>query len=101
MTAFLNPTSIKRPNAASVATIAPRGEPSHASDNDDLLSAFLEPCRFRCEPATSLRRVPPSGLDFERTGPAYLLMLEGSCRLELPDVPEEPLLHAHDFLVLT
>src|SRR6516162_976015 len=67
----------------------------------DALSAFLKPCRVECQRTFLWRLSSPWGLEFTRTGPGFVIILEGSCRMRVPGMAEDMVLRRNDFAVTT
>lgn len=59
--------------------------PHSVRSESDLLTTLLEPCRFRSVVYRPWRLSAPWGFEIESTPPGFVLVLESTCHLELPD----------------
>ena len=75
--------------------------PQRAAAESDLLTTLLEPCRFRSFVYRQWRLSAPWGLEIETAPAGFILVLEATCRLELPDEGLSFTLQAGDIAFVT
>src|SRR5258707_7317792 len=80
---------------------SPLGGTPHSFARADVLSAFLAPCRIKCRQMQPWRLTTPWGLKFGNGGPGFLIVLEGSCLLQMAGTPDELTLRPNDFIFFT
>lgn len=81
---------------------ASRSEPGLLeSDGSDLLTTLLEPCRFRSVISYPWRRAAPWGVETLQNPPGFLIVLDGSCVLDLGDASASWRLEARDLVILS
>lgn len=72
-----------------------------APSNDDLVSAFLQLCRFRCEPSPPTWLSAPWGLEFGDGAAGFIVLLGGKAHLKLPGGDKQLPLAEHEFVLVT
>lgn len=79
-----------------------RQEPElNEADGSDLLTSLLEPCRFRSVVSRPWRRTAPWGIEAAQSPPGFVLVLEGSCVLDVGDENAARSLGARDLAIVT
>ncbi|HTI52480.1 MAG TPA: AraC family transcriptional regulator [Planctomycetaceae bacterium] len=79
-----------------------RATPGLSEPNEsDLLTSLLEPCRFMSRCARPWKPPAPWGYDVPQSPPGFILVLEGSCLLELANDGGSWTLEADDIAILT
>lgn len=78
-----------------------RIEPRAATEQSDLLTALLAPCRLRCVISPPLRLTAPWGLDARQVSPGFVHVLDGTCELEFPGEENSWTLQERDTAILT
>lgn len=70
-----------------------------STDQSDVISAFLEPCRFRCTAVDTVRLSSPWGFEFRRGLRGFVLVCEGTCLFEPQGTADALALRMGDFLI--
>ncbi|HLJ10808.1 MAG TPA: AraC family transcriptional regulator [Planctomycetaceae bacterium] len=79
----------------------PQESTASKAQADDVLSAFLAPCRLECRRIQTWRFASPWGLEFRKAGPAFVIVLEGGCVLRVAGMPDDLTIRAGDLVVFT
>lgn len=93
--------AIKVTSPPAFGDFAAKPAPTTSSDSTDLLSAFLAPCRIRCQHAQPWRLRAPWGLQYENPGLGFLVVRDGTCLLLASGMTQDLPLGRHDFVVFT